>query len=395
MPYEQFAELYWKNGFNPIPGMAREERGGKVGKVPLVKWRRFQRRRMTESELRTLMANHSDAPLTMLVTGEVSNLTVVDVDGDGQDAPWALETFGEPATMGRTWRGGPHLWASYSGEVNAVRLDGRHVDVRGEGGIVVAPGSVIRGSLYQFERGGFERGGVLPPRHPISAAGAALLRGAGRQEALSAAGPAIPVGERNSKLFSYALDYADGLDLSPETWREEGPEKLERELMGYNISRNKPPLTQTEVRQVAASVYGYAVEGRLMRKGQDYLVMRRSPEIDRLIDEDPVAYALLARLRRDYGYRNEFKFPLLTKSEEMGWSKERLIRALNVLQERGFLVLMHKGGRWSPAFAQGAGLPRGDASVYCLPEVPQPRAIHLAGAMGPQRLQAAPQSAAQ
>lgn len=121
------ALVYLSKGYSVIP----------VGldKRPLVNWKEFQSRRATPDEMVVWWTQNPEAQIG-IVTGSISNLTVVDIESDGdfellKDQTFTVETGGK----------GRHLYFKYEKEFkNAVRIF-PSVDVRSEGGYVVAPGS--------------------------------------------------------------------------------------------------------------------------------------------------------------------------------------------------------------------------------------------------------------
>src|SRR6266446_3353 len=131
---------------NPLAAAARAylERGLSVipiephGKKPLVDWKPFQTHLATNNELRDWFSRDANIGI---VTGAVSGLIVLDVDG--QDG---VTSLGEFPTLPTTWRSstgrGEHYWFKHPGGTvrNFVKkLPG--LDLRGDGGYVVVPPS--------------------------------------------------------------------------------------------------------------------------------------------------------------------------------------------------------------------------------------------------------------
>lgn len=93
-----------------------------------------------------------------IVTGEISNLTVIDIDiGPGKIGAesWAdaIKDHGEPVTlMARTGSGGMHVFFRYNSALKtATNVLGKGVDCRNDGGYVVAPPSEHRsGGVYEW-----------------------------------------------------------------------------------------------------------------------------------------------------------------------------------------------------------------------------------------------------
>lgn len=132
------ALAYLSRGWSVIP----------VGldKRPLVGWKEFQARRATVDELVAWWTASPDAQIG-IVTGAISNLTVIDVETDGdfnlvKDETYEVETGGK----------GRHYYFQYEQEFrNAVRIF-PSVDVRSEGGYVVAAGSKTQKGAYSVLR---------------------------------------------------------------------------------------------------------------------------------------------------------------------------------------------------------------------------------------------------
>ncbi|MBI4589993.1 MAG: bifunctional DNA primase/polymerase, partial [Candidatus Rokubacteria bacterium] len=120
---------------------------------PLIEWQPFQLRHPTEEEVRDWFTRWPEANVG-IVTGAVSGLVVLDIDSvEGLRA--VAERCGGtlPVTpIVRTPRGW-HVYLQHSGERTIPNKIGLlpGVDLRGDGGYVVAPGSVgENGELYRF-----------------------------------------------------------------------------------------------------------------------------------------------------------------------------------------------------------------------------------------------------
>jgi hypothetical protein len=111
-----------------------------------------------------------------VVTGAISNLVVVDIDGDRERGFDLLRRNGIefPATrMVQTGRGGVHLWFAHPGvftpSPGAVLKDGDlHIDVRGDGGYALVPPSLHEnGQQYRF---------IEPFKRPLPVLPEAMVR---------------------------------------------------------------------------------------------------------------------------------------------------------------------------------------------------------------------------
>lgn len=111
-------------------------------KRPLIEWREYQKRLPTEEEINHWWSKNPQAGVG-IITGEVSGLTVVDIDTK-DSIHMKRGDFPTTYTV-RTPSGGWHLYYEYDGGVvkNTARawdhLPG--VDIRNDGGYVVAPPS--------------------------------------------------------------------------------------------------------------------------------------------------------------------------------------------------------------------------------------------------------------
>lgn len=139
-----YATEYRERGWSVIP---------LVGKRPaLASWKEYQSRRATEAELREWFA---DAAANVgIVTGRISGLVVVDCDTPADGEFW-LNTYPKSPLIVQTGGGGMHVYYQWPPAVtvrNHTKLYGRAIDLRAEGGYVVAPPSrhPTTGQLYAW-----------------------------------------------------------------------------------------------------------------------------------------------------------------------------------------------------------------------------------------------------
>ena len=141
----------WRRGLGVIP-VPRAD-GRYDGKTPAFKWTEYQHRLPTEEEIRRWFSRPCNIAV---VTGRISGVVVIDLDS--RDAIlWARRSLPFTPWQTKTARGF-HIWYRHPGVPvrNRARLEthtnGRlAVDVRADGGIVIAPGSVhATGALYGF-----------------------------------------------------------------------------------------------------------------------------------------------------------------------------------------------------------------------------------------------------
>lgn len=114
-------------------------------KIPLIPWKDYQQKIATEEEV-VLWWNSWPEANVGIVTGKISNLTVVDVERGGDKT-----IFPQTLTV-KTGGGGWHLYYKYFPISNKARVFPL-TDIRGEGGYVVAPTSIhASGNKYEVEQ---------------------------------------------------------------------------------------------------------------------------------------------------------------------------------------------------------------------------------------------------
>ena len=211
------------------------------GKHPLVKWSVLQKSEQTREAVDLLWTRWPAAGIGV-VTGAVSNLVVVDVDAP-EPPPDLLSSL---APCARTGRGGWHFYFRHPG----VHVSNRvgvlpKVDVRGDGGYVVAPPSPhASGTPYRWEREGVDyppppSWALAPPPRPSLAPPSDVLGTPGQGRYAK-----VAEGERNSTLFKLACAMGrDGDD----------PQFILQETWAINHLRCEPPLPQEEVVAVVQS----------------------------------------------------------------------------------------------------------------------------------------------
>lgn len=127
-------------------------------KEPRLSWKPFQTQRPSSAEIEKWLRKWPDSNVG-IVTGQISNLVVLDIDGDRNGGLALLEKHGlrlPPTTTVRTGKG-CHYWFRYPNvpihsRARVLADDAVSIDVRGDGGYVVAPpSSHPNGMRYVFE----------------------------------------------------------------------------------------------------------------------------------------------------------------------------------------------------------------------------------------------------
>lgn len=234
----QAALAYCKKGLSVIPVQQK-------GKRPLVEWVRYQTTAATEAKIREWWDYWPEANVG-IVTGQISGIIVLDVDGEpGLDTIKRERLQIPPTLTSRTGGGGYHYIFKHPG--GAVKNFARKLpglDLRGDGGYIVAPPSVHgSGNVYEW---------LL--REPPTGAPAWLVTLLTRESTGTERTPPARwlqlvqgacEGERNSALASLA-----GHLLR----RFVNPHLTLELLLLWNESRCKPPLPEGDVRRTVDSV---------------------------------------------------------------------------------------------------------------------------------------------
>lgn len=208
--------------------------------------------------IREWWAVYPDANIGV-ATGDVSGIVVIDIDVDkgGDQSMISLEHRhgGLPETwMAWTGSGGCHFYFRMPGlDVrNSAGAIGPGIDVRGNGGYVVAPPSLhISGDKYTWDADLHPRRialGELPEWLATRLVSKAERRGADPLPTV------IKDGQRNVSLASLAG-----------SMRRRGADEVEiyAALNAMNKRRCNPPLPDGEVRQIAHSIQRYSPSSRI------------------------------------------------------------------------------------------------------------------------------------
>jgi hypothetical protein len=135
---------YGLAGFSVIPLLPK-------GKTPLIEWKCYQAERASQKQIQEWWKRWPDANIG-IVTGKISGIVVVDIDiPDKKDGVLLLA---DTSFIVRTGSGGYHLYYLYPKGHEYIPSKARiddGVDVRADGGYVVAPGSIHpNGGRYEW-----------------------------------------------------------------------------------------------------------------------------------------------------------------------------------------------------------------------------------------------------
>jgi bifunctional DNA primase/polymerase-like protein/primase-like protein len=236
---------YRAAGWSVVPLRPRDKR-------PLIGWERFQQELASSATVTEWYRRWPDANVGV-VTGEISNLVVLDIDsnhgGDASIGRLERQLAPLPVTVqATTGGGGRHLYFAHPGGLVRNRTGlAQGIDLRGDGGYIVAPPSVHpSGRRYAW----------VPGRSPAEIAPAALPRwifvraggphvGRSRDEWRRLLREGVPEGQRNSTIASLTGHLL---------WHGVDAEVALELLLAWNRLRCRPPLDDAEVAQVVTNI---------------------------------------------------------------------------------------------------------------------------------------------
>lgn len=295
------AHRYLDMGWRPIAIEAR-------GKTPLVQWKQFQDRAPSHGEIDAWFNQWPDANVAV-ITGSPSGVIVLDTDSpEGEAALVRLLGDGLVTPTAKTAKGRHRYFADPGVTIkNSVRKLLPYVDVRGDGGYVVAAPSVHEtGVVYEWEEG---RGidvplASIPPAildrlcdQPVATP---TIEDAGEPPrvadriSLATIENGVGEGKRNETITRYAGRlFNKGLPLD---------EALAL-CLALNTQYCSPPLADDEVRRIVASVASREAERRPERVASSET---------RVADQGSVCLADIAPTETAWLWRNYIPLGKLT-----------------------------------------------------------------------------------
>jgi len=223
-------------------------------KRPAIRWLEFQHRYASESEVQDWYARWPDGNVG-IVTGIISGLVVLDIDpkhgGDTSLAELIQQHGPLPQTIEAiTGGGGRHVYFSHPGGMvrNKVGL-APGIDLRGDGGCVVAPPSVhASGKAYTWLEGHDPVRATLAPMPGWllhEATGVPQRRGHTLDYWRNLVTEGVPEGERNNTIASLTGHLL---------WHGVDPDVVQELLLCWNRIRCHPPLSDEEVVRTVDSI---------------------------------------------------------------------------------------------------------------------------------------------
>ncbi|PKN11184.1 MAG: hypothetical protein CVU70_00065 [Deltaproteobacteria bacterium HGW-Deltaproteobacteria-5] len=262
----EWAEYYLAQGFSVIPLLPKE-------KKPAIQWKKYQKRRPTKDEL---VEWFSDGENNIgIVTGKISGIAVVDLDSDAALEFANQNAFAETPTV-RTGKG-HHLYYMYPADSEVRNFQKRDdlpgIDLRGDGGYVVAPPSIhSSGTAYEWIDGQGLNDLPLSTEFPDM-----ILTKKAEKTPIKELLRGVPEGQRNDSLFravcglmKVGSNYADCLNYA--YWFNE---------------RNIPPLPDDEVKRTVKGIFDRYREQKSVSQFSDPIYMQKT----KILDLDHFDYA--------------------------------------------------------------------------------------------------------
>jgi hypothetical protein len=252
-----------------------------------------------------------------------NGLAVIDVDNLAGQA--ALDEIGLPPTTTVETAKGHHYYFKIGYAKTSTGIL-RGVDIRGEGGLVVAPNSIHpSGSRYVWHTPPWE----MPPQPMPTELASALEDAAKRAKAhlsVTYSTAVVLEGERNATMFRVARSLVFHTGLTKE--------ELLPALLEYNAQRCDPPLPDAEVRAIARSAGNYEFAPWVVNP----LGFASDP---RLSSNERFILATLARYVNPRGEC----FPTIERLRaDTGMNRNAIQRAIDGLEAAG-RITVQRGGR--------------------------------------------------
>ncbi len=222
------------------------------GKHSIGGWKEFQERQKTHDEIKADFQRHPYANIG-IVTGKISGLFVLDIDGDkGEASLKELEAIhgSLPKTIEViTGSGGRHIYFKYPADIeikNSASIIGENLDIRGNGGMVVCPPSMHKsGNRYEWSPDCADDL-ANAPAWLLGLINTSKKKEKSKKTKWENIFNGIPEGQRNQVMASMAGKLAhSGMDK----------EQALQVCLSLNETHNKPPLPESEITGIIESIF--------------------------------------------------------------------------------------------------------------------------------------------
>ena len=226
---------YRRMGWSVIPII-----GG--GKEPCIAWKEFQNRQATEEEIKEWFNQFPNAQIG-IVTGSISNLIVVDIDKKSGGFESAKKLSLSPTLTATTGGGGAHYYYNYNEAIKCKTNYKKGIDIRANGGYVVAPPSMHNSGKRYYWTLGFDKDAIVdPPEWLVESFNKQNLKNDWKEVSKG-----LTEGERNNGaaiFFGKLLNAFEPKDWDTMVWASG---------LAWNKT-NKPPMDEKELKSVFDSI---------------------------------------------------------------------------------------------------------------------------------------------
>ncbi len=238
-------------------------------KKPYISWLAYQRGRATPEQIMLWWRDYKDAQIG-IVTGNISNVVVVDLDGSEGITSFEKLDDGEPTVYSKTGSGGRHYFYAMPKDGDEAKLlrnfaRRKGIDLRANGGYVVVPPSENQKGRYEWRISPDNQMPSDCPKWIIDACkvGQTFLSDGEQKQSRMSVLPSLENGVDEGSRNDSAARLAGHFFGQGKTKTE-----VSAELVEWNL-KNRPPLELSELEQVVVSIgrtraykagtYAYAV----------------------------------------------------------------------------------------------------------------------------------------
>jgi hypothetical protein len=312
-PFKDFALEFYKLNLSIIPSDIKK---------PLVKWSKYQEYKPARANIYRWICKYPSANIS-IVTGQISNITVIDCDDKTLSINDLENEFGNSEFIVKTPSGGYHLYYKYNEEKTVTGYQGREIDIRADGGLIVAPFSFNKDRQYQIIKGKLED---LTNLQEIS----------------------NRINNNDSDFYSHYLQHRNSRDCTIENGQrnialfhelkftaksKRSYESLLEYAFNFNNFRFEKPLLESEIIATTKKIWQYKEEEKLFNKSIKFTDNALK------LAENKNAVLLYIFLAKNHGnYRKEFFIAEKPVSQILLMSKNTLRKAIKFILDKGFLT---------------------------------------------------------
>lgn len=276
---------YASHGWSVIPLQARDKR-------PAIKsWRDYQKERADEKQIRKWWKQYPQANVGV-ITGSVSGIIVLDVDGEeGQASLKNLAKGLLPTPVTNTGNGNHYIFKHPGREIRNFASREPGLDLRGDGGYIVAPPSIHpSGRQYEWALNPDDTPPADMPDWLLELTEKKPTATGGTTERLDPSSilQGVPEGERDWTLFRYASRL-----------RAKGYDRSEAETLVLQAAANcTPPFPEDEALKKVESAWRYDAGDGAEAETVIHTLMDRLDQIDPVEVYEPEVLGALAALKK-------------------------------------------------------------------------------------------------